>query len=61
MASSMVYCDSRGEHGFLRDDKGAYASFDAPGAYSNGECFVGTQPTDINDAATIVGTYVDRF
>jgi hypothetical protein len=53
------YCDSWGVHGFLRDDKGAYTRFDAPDAYFHGDCFSGTWPTGINDAATIIGTYFD--
>jgi len=53
------YCDSWGAHGFLRDDKGTYTSFDALEAYLDRNCFAGTWPTGINDAATIIGTYFD--
>jgi hypothetical protein len=46
-------------HGFLRDRNGSFITFDAPGAESIPE-FLGTNPSGINPATAITGTYFDH-
>jgi hypothetical protein len=46
-------------HGFARSPKGAYTSFDVPGADLTAQDFNGTLPNAINDAGAITGVYYD--
>jgi len=58
-----TYIDANSvQHSFLRSPDGAFTTFDAPGAGSDG--FQGTGcpsdcPTSINDLGDVMGTYID--
>jgi hypothetical protein len=54
-----VFDDNYLVHGFVRDRSGQIASFDAPGAGTDGSQFQGTAPEAINASGEIAGYYQD--
>jgi hypothetical protein len=54
------YQDANGTyHGFVRNPRGTFKTFDAPGADTTAGDFNGTLPSSINDSGAITGSYYD--
>jgi hypothetical protein len=54
------YQDANGTyHGFVRNPRGTFKTFDAPDADTNAGDFNGTLPGSINDSGAITGSYYD--